>query len=41
MNPDVIIKLEDYQKLIKESQELDILINKYKELILKDETKSF
>lgn len=37
MNPDVIIKLEDYQKLIKESQELDILITKYKELILKDE----
>lgn len=37
MNPDVIIKIEDYQKLIKESQELDILITKYKELILKDE----
>ena len=37
MNQDVIIKIEDYQKLIKESQELDILINKYKELILKDE----
>ena len=31
MNPDVIIKLEEYQKLIKESKELEELKNKVEE----------